>query len=155
VSEQVVRSWRLKPTLSGRHGWQCGGCGNLALVRRRVCGHCQAPELNRLVPLPRRAVVRACSEMGLELEELDHLRDRRAAVFLQVGERLLACLVSDADTDLLFKLRGAELRLVMRRRNAGCDEDSGPVVYTLKAATDLPTRLRLSEQSDPDTKDGR
>jgi uncharacterized OB-fold protein len=155
MTHRVVQTWRLRATSSGRNGFRCAACGAVALVHRRACACCGHRAAAELVPLPPRAIARACSEVGLELEELDLLRRRRPAVFLELGTRLMACLVSDADADYASELKGTELRLVLRRRELDAQSESGPVLYTVKAAADVRERTRLLKQREATHVDGR
>jgi hypothetical protein len=149
----VVKMWRGRAQLTGRQGWKCGGCGALALVRRRVCARCGAVGVpTEQAALPR-ATVQAVTAAGASVEHLDQVTGRKPAVLVELagGAGQLACLLQYADSvTLLPQLRGASVRLAVRRVPLGPLPAGEPIPYALKAALDLTTRLGLKPKKSGD-----
>jgi hypothetical protein len=142
----VVKMWRGRTALTGRSAWKCAGCGVLSLVRRRRCARCGALGVpTERAPLPR-ATVAATTAAGASVEHLDQVTGRKPAALLELagGAGQLACLLQYADSvTLLPQLRGASVRLAVRRVPLGPLPPGEPIPYALKAALDLSTRLEL------------
>jgi hypothetical protein len=153
----VVKMWRGRAELTGRTAWKCSGCGVLTLVRRRKCGACGAVGVpSERAPLPR-ATVRAVTAAGASVEHLDQVTGRKPSVFLELDGGLgrLACLLQYADSvTLLPQLRGASVRLAVRRVPLGPLPPGEPIPYALKAALDLSTRLSLKPAKNTPAPDG-
>jgi uncharacterized OB-fold protein len=113
------------------------------MVRRLSCPRCESAEGFEEVALPSSGEVLALTVAGQRMEELDQVRSRRAACLLALpGGGRLACLLSDADVDLAPSvLRGAFLRVAVRRMSAEADSAAEPITYGIKAVADLRTRL--------------
>ena len=149
----VVKMWRNRAQLTGRNGWTCSGCSVVSLVRRRVCARCGAVGIpTEQVALPR-ASVRAVTAAGASVEHLDQVTGRKPAVLVELagGAGQLACLLQYADSvTLLPHLRGASVRLTVRRVPLGPLPAGEPIPYALKAALDLTTRLDLKPKKSGD-----
>jgi len=146
VTTSVVKMWRGRAQLTGRTAWKCTGCGVLSLVRRRRCARCGALGVQtERAPLGR-GDVRAVTAAGASVEHLDQVTGRKPAVLIELagGVGQLACLLQYADSvTLLPHLRGASVRLAVRRVPLGPLPVGEPIPYALKAALDLSTRLEL------------
>lgn len=139
----VVKMWRRRAELTARTGLRCTGCGAVSLVRRRVCARCGSAAEPERVRLPA-GEIRAVTAAGLTVEHLDQVTGRKAAVWLELagGAGHLACLLQHADSvSLLPHVRGAPVRLAVRRVPLGALPPGEPIPYALKASLDLRTRL--------------
>jgi hypothetical protein len=146
VSDDVVGQWRRRAQLTGRQAWTCV-CGAISVVRRRACPQCGKKEL-MLRPLPPRATATAVTISGASVEHLDQVTGRKPAALLELGSNArLACLVADADARTIDGLRGASLRLVVRRLTLALDAEA-PIPYGLKAAADVATRITLRKEKE-------
>jgi len=144
-SANVVKMWRKRGELTSRQGYRCAACKAVALVARRACANCGATGESERVPLPG-GEIRAVTAAGLAVEHLDQVTSRKAAVYIELSGSAgkLACLLQHSDsTSLLPHLRGAPVRLAVRRVPLGPLPPGEPIPYALKAALDLRTRLAL------------
>jgi hypothetical protein len=104
------------------------------------------------VALPRGSV-QAVTAAGASVEHLDQVTGRKPAVLVELagGSGQLACLLQYADSvTLLPHLRGASVRLAVRRVPLGPLPAGEPIPYALKAALDLTTRLELKPKKSGD-----
>jgi uncharacterized OB-fold protein len=147
----VVRLWRRRENTLGRQGWKCLGCGRLALVRRRACAACGSAKGFENAPLPARGKVAALTSAGMSVEHLDQTTPRKPSVLLDLGGGTrLACLLASVDSgDVMDHLRGADLRLAVRRIPLGHLSPDEPIPYGLKAAADLKTRASIKAAHKP------
>ncbi len=148
----VVKMWRRRTELTGRQGWKCAGCGVITLAQRRRCARCGALGLpTERTPLPR-GTVSAVTSAGASVEHLDQVTGKKPAVLVQLDGNagLLACLLQYSDSvTLLPHLRGASVRLAVRRVPLGPLPTGEPIPYAFKAALDLSTRLALKPPKPP------
>jgi uncharacterized OB-fold protein len=147
----VVKMWRGRGEMLGRQGFRCTGCGAVSLVRRRLCARCGAGAATERTGLSG-GEVRAVTAAGLTVENLDQVTGRKAAVWIELsgGAGHLACLLQHSDSlSLLPHLRGAPVRLCVRRVPLGPLPPGEPIPYALKAALDL--RTRLAHKPKPET----
>jgi hypothetical protein len=111
-------------------------------VRRRICPSCNTPLSSTRAQLPRTGVALALTSAGVKIEHLDQVTTRQDATLLELanGSRL-ACLLSHADSGpALQGLRGAVLRLGIRRAALGPIHPEDPISYLFKAIADPHTR---------------
>jgi uncharacterized OB-fold protein len=151
TDNNVVRMWRRRSVALARKGWKCAGCGRLALVKRLACPSCGSARGFEEAPLPQSGRAAALTSAGMSVEHLDQVTPRKASVLLDLGGagRVAALLASVDSGDVMEKLRGQNLRLVVRKLALGHLPPGEPIPYGLKAAADLKTRSAIKAALKP------
>jgi uncharacterized OB-fold protein len=147
----VVQLWRQRALMTTRRALACSGCGAIALVSRRACARCGLGVEQREIQLPR-GTVAAQTAAGASVEHLDQVTARKATALVELagGAGRLTCLVAHADSISVFStLRGAPVRLGVRRQTLGEVASGEPIVYTLKATLDLRDKLARKPKPAP------